>query len=294
MRGFTTGLLILIGAVLTIPASIAVWEQRVLTNREEFIKVGQDVLAEPAVQDRLTERVSEEITELARANNIEMPGPITGAIARNQITNLTREVVESLPDSLIGRQVLIATHEAVLTAIDNDRDIVTSSSDEIRINLQPALETIIDAISIIVPPLRGIELTGETGQFVIVQEEDAAIAFRAMRWFDGAAWYIAAVPVVVFALAVLIAPSRPIALALIGAAIIVAAGLRILFYEGPLRTLITDGVSEGRPELQPAATAVYDQIAASIVSQEMLIIVAGIGIAVFGVAVLGLKKVSGY
>lgn len=294
MRGFTAGLLILIGAVLTVPASIAVWEQRVLTDREEFIKVGQDVLAEPAVQERLTERVTEEITAIARSNDIDLPGgPISGALARNSIEGITESVVAELPDSIIGRQVLTATHEAVLTAIDNDREVLDSSNDEIRLNLQPAIESVLGAVSVVVPPLRDIELESDTGQFVIVQEEDAAIAFRAMRWFDGAAWYIALVPVVAFALALLISPSRPTALIVIGGALIGTAALRIVFYQGPLRSLITDAVAEGQPDLQPAATAVYDQIAASIVSQDMLVIVGGIACAIFGVALLALKRVSG-
>ncbi len=294
MRGFASGLFILIGALLTFPAAIAIWEQRVLTDRDAFIEVGQDVLAVDAVQDRLTEEITSEIEDVAAANGIDLPTTgIAGALAAGQAEALTRTVVAQLPDSVLGEQVLSLTHAALLAVIDNENDRLEASNDEVRVNLRPAIEQVILAFEPIIPELGDIELPPDTGEIVIIQEEDVSLAFQAARWFDGAAWYIALVPVAFYALALLIASNRQMALALTGISLVVAAGGRILLYEGPFRRLTIDGVAESRAEAAPATAGVYDTVIDSLISQEMLLVAAGAGIVVLSTVWWGLKRISG-
>lgn len=289
MRGALASLLILIGAVLTLPASVAVWEQRVLTNRDAFIELGQEAFKDPAIQDRLTERITEEAVSVAAANGYSFPDNAIGAIGRNQAGALTRAVVGELPNSVIGEQALVTAHEAVLTVIDNDTDRLTSSDDEVRVNFRPVVEQVLQTFETAVPNFPDITLPPGTGEIVIVQEKDIAFGFRVARWFDGAAVYIALLPVICFIAALVIAASRPVALLFIGIALAVTAGLRIVFYEGPMQSAFTDNAVDD-PSLRPAANGIYDVIAGSLVAQDMLLIVAGIFIIVASVFLFGLKR----
>lgn len=295
MRGFSAALVILLGALLTFPSAIALWEQRVLTNREAFIALGQDVLREEAVQDRLTERVTEEIEEVAAANGIVLSrGGAAGSLAFSQAEALTAVVVSGLADSPLGEQVLVLTHEAVLTAIDNDRDVLGASEDQIVINLRPAIDEVLTGFTPLIPALNDIEVPEGAGEMVIVQEEDAALAFQAVRWFDGVAWYIALLPLGCLAIALLIGPNRPLVLLLGGGALIATAAVRILFYDVLLRDAVVDAVAENRADLRPAAAAIYDSVAAGLVAQEMLLIAIGVFCIAGGAVWWGLRRTGGF
>ncbi len=289
MRDALAVLLVLIGALLTFPASAAVWEQRVLTDREAFVELGQEILDDPAVQDRLVERITEDTLAVAEANGYSFSNTIVGGFARNQAEGLTRVVVSELPSSIIGEQALVTAHEAILAVIDNENDRLTSSDDEIRVNFRPVVEQVLATFDTIIPGFPKLVLPPGTGEFVIVEEQDVAFAFRMARWFDGAAWYIAALPLLAYAGALVVASNRQVALFLVGLSAVLAAGLRILTYEGPLRSVMVDNAVDD-VTLRPAARGVYDSIAASLVAQDILLLAAGIFVIVASIAWWGLKR----
>lgn len=289
MRNALAVLLVLIGALLTFPGSAAIWEQRVLTNQDAFVGLGQEVLREPAVQDRIAARVTEDVITVAEANGYSFSNGLATTVARNQMESMTRAIVRDLPSSAIGERALITTHDTLLAVIENDR--VRSNGDEIRVDFRPLVEQVLQTIENLLPSFPRLVLPEGVGEVVIVEEHDVAIAFRAARWFHGAAWYLAVLPAIAFAAALIVAANRQLVLFLIGLSAVIAAGLRIVIYEGPLRRIVIDNVVDDAA-LRPAARGIYDPIAASLVSQEMVLLAAGIFVIVVSIVWWAVKRTA--
>jgi hypothetical protein len=286
-------LLVLIGALLTFPASAAVWEQRVLMDQDAFVGLGQDILRDPAVQERLTERIDADTETVAEANGYSFPDNAAGNLARNQAEGLTRVVVSQLPESVIGEQALIAGHRAIVAVIDNDNDRLTASNDEVRFNFRPITEQVLGTFQQAIPNFPKVTLPPGTGEVVIVEKKDVAFAFTAARWFDGAAWYIAVLPVIAYAGALIVASNRQVTLFLIGLSAVLAAGVRVIIYDGLLRRIVVDNVVDDAA-LRPVARGIYDLIAASLVSQDMVLLVAGIFVIVASIVWWAIKRTGSY
>jgi hypothetical protein len=293
VRGVLAFLLVLVGALLTFPASAAVWEQRVLMDQGAFVSLGQEILRDPAVQERLTTRITEDTESVAQANGYSFSDSIAGNLGRSQAESLTRVVVSQLPESVIGEQALIAAHRAIVAVVDDDNDNLTASDDEVRVNFRPVTEEVLASVQQVLPNFPELTLPPGTGEVVIVQERDVSFAFRAARWFDGAAWYIAALPLIAFAAALLVASNRQLALFLIGLSLVLAAGLRIIVYEGPMRRFVTDNVVDD-VALRPAAGGIYDPIAASLVSQDLLLVAAGVLVVVASIVWWAVKRTRAF
>lgn len=293
MRASVAALLIFIGAVLTFPASLAVWEQRVIADRDGFVELGQEILRNDAVQDRLTERILADTTTVLEANGLFITSGIIGGLGRVQAESLTRVIVEELSDSLIGVQALETAHRALMVVIDDKSDTLGVSGDAIFMNFRPVIERVIAAFETFLPGGRQVVLPQGIGEVVIVEEEDVAFAFEAARLFDGYAWFIAVTPLAFFAAALVIASNRRMALVLIGIGVVLAAGLRILIYYGPLRSVVLDKVVDD-PALRPAAEGIYDTVASSLVSQEIIVVVAGLVILVAGILLAAAQRSDAY
>jgi hypothetical protein len=278
LRGSLAVLLLLIAAALTFPASAAFWEQRVLMDEQQFIALGDEVLAEQEVQRLLTQRITDE----AVAIEPRLPPEAARLLASR--------IVSQLPDSDISADALSRTHE-VLRRLVRDEG-VRPEDDAIVLDLSSVVARVVDEMGLgslsaqraVVPP--------ETGRFVIVQRGDVAQVFRAARWFDGAALYIALAPLAAFGLAVLIAPNRPLTLLGAGVLVAVAAAARIALLQGSLETRLVDAALLDS-SARPAAQAVYDQLAQSFVQQDLIVLAAGVAVASVGLVLTLLRLVVG-
>jgi hypothetical protein len=94
-------------------------------------------------------------------------------------------------------------------------------------------------------------------------------------------------PLVPFILALLVASGRGFTLFLIGAVIAGGAALRIFMLRGPLDSLLEDVIT-GDSVFGDAGFAVYSSIVDSYTSQEMIVLFAGVAVALlgFGVSIL--------
>src|SRR5687767_1053576 len=64
MRASLALLLLLVGGALSLPAAVAAWEQRVLTNEGRFIELGNEVLTKDAVQQKIADVLTEDVMTL--------------------------------------------------------------------------------------------------------------------------------------------------------------------------------------------------------------------------------------
>jgi hypothetical protein len=281
VRFFLAVFFVLIGAALTFPASAALWEQRILMDEDEFVSIGQEVFRQPDVQAELTDRVADEAVA------------IEPRLSPEASQFLAQGIVAQLPESSLGKASLQRAH-ALLVRLVHD-EALTAEEDTIVLDLRPVIEGIVTGLNAELASSERIELSSTAGQIVLVQETDLTLAFRFARFFDATAGYFFMLPLVAFGLALIFTPARLLTLALAGATVAVAAGLRIAVVDGPLASDLVDDALIA-PSARNAALAAYDAIAATVISQEYVFLVAGLAVcigALFLTAALSVSRGTG-
>jgi hypothetical protein len=95
MRTLASIVLLLAAGALTLPAALAAWEQRVLTNEGRFIELGNKVLSKDPVQQELADALTDDFITLVG------PGLLSAAGLNLGQDPVVKEIT-SLLDSLIG------------------------------------------------------------------------------------------------------------------------------------------------------------------------------------------------
>ncbi len=283
MRAFLAALLILAGFVLTFPAVLAGWEQRVLMNQDRFVSLGTEILQDEAVQSAVSDAAAQQVLDVAAANGAD------GSISQDQADTAARAVIGTLPDSPLGQTVLASTQHLIATAVEGPSASVQARRNRIVLDLRPVVERVINAMSVAYPALGTIQLPEDTGQITVLHESEAGKILDAARWFNDSAIYIVLLPIVAFGLAVLVASNRPLALIFVGLAAIASAVIRIALFKGPVDTLVID-LTVGHGGATQAAHATYNAIADSFVAQDLLVIAAGFAVLVVGAALLVVRR----
>ncbi|HWC28690.1 MAG TPA: hypothetical protein VG845_01300, partial [Dehalococcoidia bacterium] len=196
-------------------------------------------------------------------------------------------------ESSLGEASLVRAH-ALLRRLIRD-DALAAEEDTIVLDLRPVIEGIVSGLNADLVPSERIELPPTAGQIVLVQETDLSTAFRLARFFDATAVYVAILPLIAFLLAILIAPARLLALALAGAAVAATAGVRIALIEGPIASDLVDEALISS-SARNAALVAYDVIAATVISQEYVLLVTGLAVcigALFLAAALSVSRGTG-
>lgn len=271
MRASLAALLLLCAGLLSFPAAAAAWEQRVLMNQDSFVTAGNDVLRREPVQQELATHLTNEITGLTGRSLLIDAGQLA-------VRPFVLPVVRDLPDSPTANQALITTHELLVLTVREDT--IQPEGDTIVLDLNQAVVQVAERLSL------GQDLTNrippETGRLTLVTTSELAPAFRLARWFDGAALYVAIAPFAVLALAFLIAPNRRRFLAYAGLTIVVFAVLRIVLLKGPVESWITDRAIQDE-SARAAVSAAYEVLSDSFVQQDVILLAAGVAVAVVGI-----------
>jgi len=311
MRKSASLLLIVIAGLLTFPAALAAWEQRVLMNEDGFVNLGNEVLKQDAVQEALATEVAQGVAMvlgpglLGGANSLlgaplgndltnllgsllgpelgvkpqtgPKPGAGSGAgVESNLIQPIALEVIRELPDSEVSDAALEVTHEALVVAVR--KKILRPEEDAIVLDLSSEVKGVLEVLEIKAPA----SLPKDAGKIVLLDPTKLATVFRFARWFDGRALLLVALPLLVLAAAIFIAPHRRLATSYAGGALAASALLWIVLVKFGFRSWITDKVAQDDSE-RAVAHASYDVIANTFVRQELVVIAAGLALVVLGV-----------
>jgi hypothetical protein len=262
-------ILVIVATALTFPATLAVWQQRVLMDTPSFVDVGNDVLSRDAVKDALAGRLASEVTLLEPR--------VQDSTARN----LARAFLDNLPESAVAETALSSTHALVVRLIREEN--LETEDDTIVFDLLPVVRQVLNDSG-----LANVPLNEGAGRIVLVRSEDLTASLRTARFLDGAAPFVVAAPAVVLLLALIVAPSRSLLLVFAGLAIAAAAALRILLLESEIGDELIDAALL-QPDARAAAIATYDVLAAVLIEQDLFVVLIGAMLAGIGVvsAVVG-------
>jgi hypothetical protein len=275
MRNAFAVTLVVLGALLCFPASAALWEQRTLASEAEFVALGRDIYKEPPVQDAIGKAIADEIAKYAGVRTV------TVRTVRVDIEDIAFEVVKSFEGSEVVDVALKGVYETSRRLADIEDETVQREGDNLVIDLRPTLRSVIERADDEEPLLQSLGLPEDAGLITIADAKNAGIALDAWRAIDTAAPFLIVLPLVPFAIALIVASGRGFILFLIGALVAGGAALRIFLLRGPVDSAIEDLIT-GESVYGAAGVSVYQRIVNSYTSMDVMVLIGGVVVAAVG------------
>lgn len=292
-------ILAIVGALLTIPASFAVWEQREILDQGRFVALGNEALSRQAVQDELAQSLSDDLAVVRdpglESSISELLGDTGGTLTtlldviggrrgssasvagddKGLLTTAAGKVIAAAPNTIATDLALAATHAEVVEAIRNE--VLSTDGSLIVLNLNGAVSQLL--------PVQGVLLPETAGSVEVMDDNEMSFGLRAARFLDGRAVWLSLLCVAVFGMGFfLAADARRYALqagvALLITAAVTAVAVRFVMRE----RIVSDAIDQERS--RPAANAVYDVFTSGLLTQELAIAVVGLLLAAAGFLLL--------
>ncbi len=254
MRALLAVLLATIAGVLLPFANLGVWVQRELVGTSAFVRLGEDVVQQPAVRAALAERIVAQMEQRVPALTVQDAA--------------VRSIVE---------QVLRAPElrPALDSALASTHDQLRSGHDPLQLDLNPILPLIRQTL-----PARlaaAVPTSATLAPVTVLRRHDAPVVWEGVQLVQDTALVIPLLAFGALAAAIVVARRRGALCILLGAAIsVIALGLLALVKPG--RSLLEHQV--GDPTQRAAFSAGYDTVLRSFVQQTIVL-------ALLGVAAMG-------
>jgi hypothetical protein len=297
-RFLAVSVLIFLGGILSIPAAIAIWQEREIQDEDAFVQNLQDITNDEDVQvvlaarltDRilirtdLRERISEGLANLEeRADSDAARGlrllaaPLT-RLARETINRICLDILRSDAFDTILETAARAAHRAVMAVIQNERGLIQQNNEQVVLNLRPVIVQVVEDLAgeRAEAALMRVDIPEDAGMIVISEEAEHPWLWRLARRIDDINPIVPIITALAFLLAIVVAKSRRRALIATGATLAVVSGLMILALAAPLKELATTWppTDEGKQ----ATKNVYDILLDSFQRQQAFIVIFGLGL----------------
>ena len=297
IRGLVAGLFLVLGSLMTIPGSIAIWQERTILNEDNFVKTTTDVLDQPDVQTLVASRMTDAImTQLDVENRIDsalvnlqesrasdngldltiLERPIVSS-ARNVIYQVCVRIVQSDLGSNARDTVLRTVHRAFLAVVQNNNESLKTTNGQVVLDLRPLVVDAIDNLaSERVASAADAKLSPDAGQIVLVEGRGQSGVWTLLGWLDDFDPVVPLVAIALLIVALVVSADRTRMLGFIGAAIVLTSGLAVFLASTPLKDLATNWPP--RQEGRDAAASAYDVLLNSFRRQELYFAMAGMGL----------------
>jgi hypothetical protein len=311
-RFLIVSFLIVLGGVLSVPAAIAVWQEREIQDEDAFVQNVHEVVNNEDVQvllaqrltDRILERtnlrqrISEGLTEIQEQAGTDrgaaiplLAAPLT-RLAGETINRLCLQILQSEAFDTILDTAARTAHRAVMAVIQNDRGLIEQNNGQIVLNLRPVIVQVVENLAgeRAQQALSNVNIPEDAGMIVISKEDDNAWLWKLVRWIDDFNPVVPIIVALIFLLAIVIAKSKRRALIAVGAALAIVSGLMLLALAAPVKELATTwpATDQGKQ----AAKQVYDILLDDFRLQQAFIVLIGLGLVLVG-SLAGDRRVVG-
>jgi len=311
-RFLIVSFLIILGGILSVPAAIAVWQEREIQDEDAFVQNVHEVVNNEDVQvllaqrltDRILERtnlrqrISEGLTEIEEQAGTDrgaaiplLAAPLT-RLAGETINRLCLQILQSEAFDTILDTAARTAHRAVMAVIQNDRGLIEQNNGQIVLNLRPVIVQVVENLAgeRAQQALSNVNIPEDAGMIVISKEDDNAWLWKVVRWIDDFNPVVPIIVALIFLLAIVIAKSKRRALIATGAALAIVSGLMLLALAAPVKELATTWppTDQGKQ----AAKQVYDILLDDFRVQQAFIVLIGLGLVLVG-SLAGDRRVVG-
>ena len=303
MRSLIAATLVVVGVLLSVPGSVAAWQERVILDEDTFVATVDEAFEQEEVQIAIAERLTDEIMEHAKIQErignglakleeeggedipeglVLLEGPLSG-VARDAVFRVSLRLIEAQPLEEVREGALRAAHRVLTAIVGDDVEALAILGDEVVLDIGVILEEIIKDIGGEDGEgfLASIDIPEDAGRIVLAEKSDITTVWTVANWLGEISPWVAIAAVVVLALAVAISPHRRGTVIAIGVAIAFVAAIAIVVVAEPLKEVATDAIATTASG-NTAAKATYDVFLRSFQRQEAFVILIGVGMAVSG------------
>jgi hypothetical protein len=261
MRRFWVGLLIVVGVLSLLVSSTSLWTRRQVINTEVFVATAQQVVADPAVQARITSQVVDSIMtnpEVQQAvNEFVATLPPRVQMFRPAIAEGARNILSSGVQTLLTSQLFTTVTDAVLTSAQTQ----LINGEDVRFTLGQA--------KALVPPEQQAGLAGQVLNLIpndigitVVTKADAPQLYTGLDLLKSAWLWVGLIALAALIGALVLSRNRrktlrAIAVTTIVGCLLLALALRLA--RGPL-------LANVKPVNVAAADSIYQMISNSLLS----------------------------
>ena len=267
VRGVVIGVLLVLGALLTVTANVGVWSQRALFDEAGFADRVNAVFQDEDVQNVIALRVTDEVSTALEIDetvedalaqiedginsiDVETPGDVVdvdtterdinlGLLARPLAAAFDRLIFEATLGVLNSDafQAILDTsvrflYSQVDAIIFGDDDALLKESDgEIVLDISPVLLEAVDQAGG-EELIEFLDLPDDAGTVVLGTESDVSWLGEAIRFADKSFALVLLLPIVIFAAAILLSKSRRLGLMGVGIAVALSCLVQILALVG--------------------------------------------------------------
>jgi len=285
-RRLAVALLIVLGCVITVGASVTVWLKSVALNTDTFVATvgplsrNQDValaIGNFAVDALFEEINAEQVVADALPEEAGfLAAPLVGAI-ENFSRDVAAEVISSDVFSAIWTTAIRLAHETALSLLRDEGGLFYISKGEVTIDLSDLLGTVQDRLaSTGLAFLEDLPISEDSGKIVVYQAAQLAQIQQALTILDRAGIIFPLLALVAFGVALWVSLWRRRTLLYIGAGLSITMALSLAI----LARVRSQVVAEVSSELyRTAVEAVWEIALGSLIAQIILLLVIGLAIA---------------
>jgi hypothetical protein len=212
-------LVVVLACVVLVTAVVGVWARRNFLDTDRFVDRAGPLIEEPAVQDALSTRLTEQVMTLVDPEALfEEVLPERGQVLAVPLANAVEGFVGDQVDSFIASDAfqrlwvgaLETAHGTAVRVLRGESDVVTTGDGQVTLNLLPVINAVLARITAASPEILGrqvdlpevtvdeipaaaitriedaldVDLPDDFGQFTVYGEGKLAAAQDAISLFD--------------------------------------------------------------------------------------------------------------
>ncbi|MGZ6885655.1 MAG: hypothetical protein ACXVJA_05535 [Acidimicrobiia bacterium] len=261
--------LIVLASILLPFAAVTVWVRNLVLDTDRYVETVAPLARNEAVRTAVANRVA---TEVAGALDLEQRArdalPKRAQFLAGPIATGGDRLVHTVADRLLHTEAFPKiwdaanrnAHDQIVEALTGRRrGTVTNADGKVVINLRPFAELVVTKLATVAPGFaKNVDLSRIDTRFVLVDSSDLKSIQSYARLLDRLSWAVPILALVLYGLAIVVAPRRRTGLVRVGLGITIAMALTLVGYAFG-RTLYIDNLP-ATVHSTAAAAAVFDQI----------------------------------
>src|SRR6478736_44482 len=283
-RAITAMVLIVVASLLLPFAGLTVWIRNMMLSTDRYTTTVGPIAKDPVVQEAVATKVS-----LAVANELDIAQRAKGALppkaeflagpiatgATELVHTATLKIVQSSQFQTLWEQANQRAHNQLVGALTG-RDSARLKNDDGKVVLQlgPLAVKVaqqLERIGIGLPS--DIDVTRMNVRFVLIDSADLKSVQTYTKVLDKLAWLLPLLAILLYAIAIGIAPKKRVAVARTGIGITVAMVVAVIGY-GLIRTLYLDSLPG--PGKHEAGAIIYDTVTRYVQRGFRILLVVGV------------------
>jgi Domain of unknown function (DUF334). len=269
VRAVTSITLIVIVSLLLPLAGLTVWVRNLVLDRTRYVETIAPLSNNAEVRKAVALRVSQEVVaalDVERRAKDALPrrarflaAPIAAG-AQQLVETSTLKILESDEFGRVWRFANQGAHDQIVNALTGRRgNAVTTTDGKVVLNLGPlaqAVATRLGALGVGVP--KNVDVSRINVRFVLIDSADLASVQDYAKLLDQLAWVLPVLTMLLYGLAILVAPRRRTALLRVGVGIMIAMAVGIIAYDFGRKTYLDD--LPASVHSKAAAAAIFDTV----------------------------------